>query len=78
MPQKKKYIVSGEITISVHVEVEATSKKGAVDAALGAPMMSLCYQCARGSEEDEPEWRTSGEHDGVPDPDKFVVEVLDR
>ena len=62
----KKYLVCGEVTISVHCEVEANSKEEALELARDLPMMSLCHHCASGSEKYEDEWRTSGELDGEP------------
>lgn len=61
-----KFIVTGEITISVHVEVEAKSVAAARKAAVDMPMMTLCHQCASGAEDYPEEWRTSGEFDGEP------------
>jgi hypothetical protein len=42
----KKYLVTGAITISVSVEVEARSKREAFDKAAERPMASLCHQCS--------------------------------
>lgn len=56
-----KYLVTGYITISVSVEVEADSPKAARALARDAPMMTLCGQCAHGCPD---EWSTSGELDG--------------
>lgn len=58
-----KYTVYGEMTISVHIEVEADSKEEARRIAEDSPIMSLCHQCASGSENYPDEWRTSGELD---------------
>jgi hypothetical protein len=41
----KKYLVTGVITISVSVEVEARSKREAFDKAAEMPMAGLCHQC---------------------------------
>lgn len=59
-----KYFVTGTITISVHVTVEAKSKAEAIRIAHKAPMMTFCHQCANGVED---EWSTSGELDGTVD-----------
>ncbi len=56
-----RYLVTGHVTISVHVEVSANSKEEAIDLAERAPMMSLCHQCSR-SEPDE--WGNGGSFDG--------------
>ncbi len=61
MADLKKYRVTGEVTISVSVVVEAGSVREAKRLALEAPMMSLCHQCASG---DADAWSTSGELDG--------------
>jgi hypothetical protein len=56
-----KYLVSGHMTISMSVEIEAKSPEEAKKRAAKAPIISLCRQCAEG----EPgEWVTSGELDG--------------
>lgn len=62
-----KYLVTGSITISMHVEVEADSPAEARRIAGESSVMSLCHQCARSSNSDdgEPEWCTSGELDGT-------------
>jgi hypothetical protein len=58
-----KYIVTGTVTISCQVEVEAKSEAEARKLAADAPMLTLCYQCSNG----EPgSWNTSGELDGTP------------
>jgi hypothetical protein len=59
---KRKYTVSGAITISVSTDVLASSEKEAMDLALERPMISLCHQCSRG--DPDVEWITSGELDG--------------
>ena len=62
-----RFIVTGEMTISVHTEVEADTMGEAIKIADGRPAMGPCYHCARSaSEESEEEWRTSGELDGMP------------
>lgn len=61
---KRTYRVVAMCTISVHTDVEATSKREAVKLARGRSMMSLCHQCSGGSSHDE--WSTSGELDGTP------------
>jgi hypothetical protein len=60
-----KYIVCGEMTISIHVEVEADSPEQARARADEAGVQSLCHQCAHGGDR-KGEWRTSGELDGPP------------
>lgn len=63
-----KFMVTGEMTISVHVEVDAKNAAEARERALDAPVQHFCYQCATG----EPgTWVTSGELDGEPK----VIEV---
>jgi hypothetical protein len=58
-----KYIVSGEMTISVSVIVEAADPKEAKNLARQASVRTLCASC---SNTHEGEWSTSGELDGVP------------
>lgn len=67
-----KYRVSGTVTISVFVDVEASSEEDAKDKADAADMMHLCYACSRA---DDGIWSTSGELDGIPE--ILSVEVLD-
>lgn len=43
-----KYIVSGTITISCMVEVEANSEAEARELAADAPMKAFCNHCASG------------------------------
>lgn len=57
------YRISGTMTISVMVDVEADSKEEAIATAQECPAMSFCNQCAGAS---EGEWSTSGELDGQP------------
>jgi hypothetical protein len=59
----RKFIVTAEVTISMHVEVMAKSKAEAKRLAGDAPMIGLCHQCS-GSEPGS--WSTSGELDGMP------------
>jgi hypothetical protein len=66
-----KYIVTAQLTISISTDVEASSPREAKQLALERPIMSLCYQCARG--EPGEEWVTSGELDGAPT--RLSVEV---
>lgn len=67
-----RYIVTGEITISVHTEVEAPNKSQALLRATDLPMMTLCHQCS--SEMARDQWITSGELDG--EPQNLIVEKL--
>lgn len=57
-----KYRVTGYVTISVHVDVEASSPAEARRLAREAPMRSLCHQCATS---EDGAWSTSGELDGT-------------
>lgn len=57
-----KYRVTGTVTISVSVVVEADSKKEALRLAREAPMQTFCHQCASGEDD---AWSTSGELDGA-------------
>jgi len=59
----KRYRVTGLVTISVHVEVEAKSKAAARILATEMPMQQLCNHCADG---DDGSWSTGGELDGEP------------
>lgn len=56
-----KYRVTGHVTISVSVVVEAESPSAARQLARHAPMMTFCHQCAVG---EDGAWSTSGELDG--------------
>jgi hypothetical protein len=55
------FVVNPQITLLF--EVEAASLAEALAKAGGAPVMSLCHQCARG---EQGAWRTSGELDADP------------
>lgn len=57
-----RYIVTGIVTVSVHVEVDAKSAAEAREKAEEADMQTFCYGCARG----EPGVWTAGELDGEP------------
>lgn len=57
-----KYRVTGFMTISVSVVVEADSPAKAREAARDAPLQTFCNQCARGSDD---EWSTTGDLDGM-------------
>jgi hypothetical protein len=63
-----KFLVTGEVTISCMIEVEAPTAKAARKIAADAGMMSLCASCSEG---DEDCWSTNGEIDGVP----TIIEV---
>ena len=58
-----RYFVSGVMTISVHVYVDAETPEEAKKVAEDAPLQGFCHQCARGQDD---EWSTSGELDGTP------------
>ena len=45
-----KYRVTGQVTISVSVVVEATSKAQARRFASDAPMQQFCYHCSNGKD----------------------------
>jgi hypothetical protein len=57
-----RYRVTGSVTISVSVVIEAKSPAEARELARQAPMQSLCGQCAGGDDEC---WSTGGELDGL-------------
>jgi len=65
-----KYTFIINSTISMNIDVEATSFEEAVDLAKSAPAMSLCYQCSHG---DEGTWNTSGELDCDPGGSELLV-----
>lgn len=67
----KRYHIVAEVTISVHIDVEASSEAEARDIADASPMMELCHACATGH---DGEWSTSGELDGEP----RIVSVEER
>lgn len=56
------YRVTGQMVISVYVDVRAASEEEAKAKAAELPTMSLCYQCASGHAD---EWSTSGDLDGA-------------
>lgn len=56
-----KYRVTGTVTISVSVVVEATTRAEAQRLARQSPTQTLCHSCSRG---DDGCWSTSGEIDG--------------
>lgn len=58
-----KFVVTGEMTISCQIEVEASTAAAARKIATSAGVMSLCAGCSDG---EEGCWSTSGELDGVP------------
>jgi hypothetical protein len=60
----KTFLVTADVTISVHTVVKAPSRKAAIEIARERGMQSLCNQCAIGTALDE--WTTSGELDGEP------------
>lgn len=63
MKPLRRYIVTGEVTISVHTEVEARSAKEARELADEHGVMSLCHSCS--AESCDEQWVTSGELDGA-------------
>lgn len=66
-----RYLVTGTVTISCFVEVDAESEEQARELANRAGMQTLCGSCSYG----EPDtWNTSGELDGTPTIE--VVEIL--
>jgi hypothetical protein len=69
-----RYSFQVEAVISMNVEVDADSFEDAVEMAQGAPVMSLCWQCARG---DKGCWNTSGELDADPAEAKLVSVITD-
>lgn len=65
MPRLKRYLVTGELTISVCTDVLAASPAQAKNLARQRGIMSLCHQCA-GDDTITEEWVTSGDLDGEP------------
>lgn len=65
MGAKKRWLVTGEVTISVHTIVEAETEVEAKLLADNRMMPSLCHHCGNDDGNTE-EWRTSGELDGAP------------
>ena len=59
----KRYRVSGQVTISISVEVDARSKKHARALAEECSLASVHHSTSEGP---EGEWVTSGELDGEP------------
>jgi hypothetical protein len=57
----KTWRVVGEVTISVHTEVEAETEAEAREKALDHGMQQFCHSCCNDQEET---WTTSGELDG--------------
>ena len=60
--ERKRYRVTGLLTMSVSTVVFAKSADAAIAIAVERPVVSLCHQCANG--EDTEEWVTSGSLDG--------------
>lgn len=58
-----KFVVTGEVTISCQIEVDARNAREARKLAEGSSMMSLCHSC---SGPQDGAWSTSGELDGTP------------
>ena len=58
-----KFLVTGEVTISCQLEVDAADAAEARRLADDAPMMTLCNSCSRS---EDGVWSTSGELDGTP------------
>lgn len=58
-----RYAVTGTVTISVLVEVDAKNETEARKKAAVCLMLQLCHGCAIG---DDGVWSTSGELDGEP------------
>ena len=70
-----RFLVSGEVTITISVYVEADDAEAAKTQALEeAPMQGLCYQCSKGRDD---EW-SIGELDGEVDPKTVVVEAIEE
>lgn len=61
----KRYTVSAMVTISIHTEVEAKSKKEAIKIAEGRSMTDIIDGDRTATPSDEC-WVTSGELDGIP------------
>jgi hypothetical protein len=57
---ERTFRVAGTMTISMHVDVVASSPEEAIEKAKESPVMSLCHQCSSG---EEGAWNTSGEFD---------------
>lgn len=66
-----KYMVSGQMTISIWIEVEADSPEAAREAAGDASVVELCNYCATAK---DGVWNTSGELDGTPE----ILEVEEQ
>jgi len=61
---KKQYLVTANITISLHCVVEADSFSAAKDLAMNMELPSFCHQCSGGDATEQ--WCNSGEYDGEP------------
>lgn len=66
-----KFRVSGTITISVNLDVEADSLNAATKIAEEADLPTLCHQC--GGPQDTGIWSTCGEFDGQVEIKKIAV-----
>ena len=65
-PLKKKYLVSGYLTISVFKVIEADSPEDAKAKAEDLACPSLCHQCDGAGENDKSSWTLNG-FDGPPE-----------
>ena len=71
MPDNKRYLVTGEVTISIHTYVMARSKREAIRLAKDIPLPAIHHSTHQDPEDESlpgfwEEWRTSGELDGEP------------
>jgi hypothetical protein len=62
----KNYTVTACVTISLHAQVTARSKKRALELAQYLALPPLCHQCSGGGDSEDGEWGLSGELDGEP------------
>jgi hypothetical protein len=66
IPKLKKYRVCAQVTISIYTDVEAGSRKEALEIAAGRDMAAIHHAVYDTAAIAAAEWVTSGELDGEP------------
>lgn len=64
MDEKKRFVVTAEVTVSLRKEIDAFSIAEAMEHAAGLGTPRLCWQCSGDQGDDA--WELSGELDGEP------------
>lgn len=61
-----KFVVSAEVTVSLHKEIEADSREEAIEKAQELGIPGLCHFCENAGLDADDEWELNG-LDGEPD-----------